>query len=40
MNGEPRFVSACTARSLWNEYRVYDDRVELGTIFRDMAGPF
>jgi hypothetical protein len=40
MSEEPRFVSACTARSLWNEYRVYDDRVELHTLFGTWRVPF
>jgi len=26
---EPIYLSKGTARSIWNEYRVYEDRVEL-----------
>jgi hypothetical protein len=40
MSDQPRFVSACTLRSLWNEYRVYDDRVELDTLFGPWRVPF
>jgi hypothetical protein len=40
MSDKPRFVSSCTIRSLWNEYRVYDDRVELDTLFGPWRIPF
>jgi hypothetical protein len=32
MADTPLYTSPCAARSLWHEYRVYDDRVELDTL--------
>jgi hypothetical protein len=34
------YASKCAARSLWQEYRVYGDRVELDTLFGTLAVPF
>ena len=33
-------TSATTAKSLWQEYRIYDDRVEFDTHFGMMTVPF
>jgi hypothetical protein len=40
MNEMPRFMSRCTARSLWHEYRIYDDRIELPSILGTWRVPF
>ena len=37
---QPLHVSKCTARGLWQEYRIFDDRVELLTHFGTMTVPF
>lgn len=34
------YTSKCLARSLWQEYRVYDDRVELDTLLGTLRVPF
>ena len=34
------YTSPCAARSLWHEYRVYADRVELDTLTGTLAVPF
>jgi hypothetical protein len=34
------YTSKCTARSLWHEYRVYGDRVELDSMFGTITVPF
>jgi len=36
----PLYTSPCAARSLWHEYRVYADRVELDTLAGTLAIPF
>src|SRR5262245_53985897 len=33
------YVSKCTSKSLWHEYRVYDDRVELDSMFGTITVP-
>ena len=40
MNDTPVYTSPSTARSLWQEYRVYGDRLEFGTLFGTMTVPF
>ena len=39
MSDTPRYVSKSTVKSLWQEYRVYDDRIELDTLFGQMRIP-
>ena len=34
------YTSRSTVKSLWQEYRVYDDRVEFDTLFGKMIVPF
>ena len=34
------YVSKSTARSLWQEYRIYNDHVEFGTHFGTISIPF
>jgi hypothetical protein len=36
----PLYTSPCAARSLWHEYRVYPDRVELDTLTGTLTVPF
>ncbi len=36
----PVYRSRCTSRSLWQKYRVFDDRLELDTRFGLMSIPF
>jgi hypothetical protein len=36
----PIYTSACSVKSLWQEYRIYDDRVELHTWFGPWVIPF
>ena len=40
MSQEPVYTSPSTGRSLWQEYRVFDDRVEFDTHFGMMTIPF
>jgi hypothetical protein len=40
MTDTPIFVSESTVKSLWREYRIYDDRVEFDTLFGKMTVPF
>jgi hypothetical protein len=40
MGSTPVFTSKCTAKSLWQEYVIYDDRIEFGTLFGKMTVPF
>jgi hypothetical protein len=40
MNEAPIYTSKCTVKSLWHEYRIYDDRVELETGLGPMKVPF
>ncbi len=40
MNNTPQFVSKNTARSLWQEYRIYEDRLEFDTLAGQMTIPF
>jgi hypothetical protein len=37
---EPRYTSRSTVRSLWQEYRIYDDRLEFDTHFGMLTVPF
>ena len=40
MSETPVYTSKSTVKSLWQEYRVYDDHVEFGTLFGQMMVPF
>ena len=39
MSDTPIYTSKSTVKSLWQEYRVYDDRVEFDTLFGQMTVP-
>jgi hypothetical protein len=36
----PVYTSKSSVKSLWQEYRIYDDRLEFGTLFGQMTIPF
>jgi len=40
MSQEPIHTSRSTAKSIWQEYRIYGDRVEFDTLFGMMTVPF
>ncbi len=40
MDTEPIYVSESTAKSIWQEYRIYSNRVEFDTHFGCMTIPF
>ena len=40
MNKKPVYASKSTVRSLWQEYYIYDDRLEFDTVFGRMTIPF
>lgn len=40
MSEAPTFASPCTAKSLWHEYRIYADRLELDSLFGRWVIPF
>jgi hypothetical protein len=40
MDNAPVYTSESTAKSIWQEYRIYDDRVEFDTKFGMMVIPF
>ncbi len=40
MNTTPLYTSRSTVKSLWQEYRIYEDRVEFDTLFGKMTVPF
>ena len=40
MSETAKYISKSTMKSLWQEYRVYDDRVEFDTHFGIMSIPF
>lgn len=35
-----KYTSKCTAKSLWQEYRIYNDHLEFGTLFGNVIIPF
>jgi hypothetical protein len=39
MSNTPRYTSKSTAKSLWQEYRIYDDRLEFDTLLGRMKIP-
>ena len=39
MTEKPMYVSPCSAKSLWQEYRIYSDRVEFGTHLGTLVVP-
>ncbi|MCH8967243.1 MAG: hypothetical protein IID43_06160 [Planctomycetes bacterium] len=40
MSHAPIYMSKSTVKSLWQEYRIYDDHVEFDTLFGQMQIPF
>jgi len=40
MGEEPVYISKSTARSLWQEYRIYEDHIEFATHFGNVVIPF
>jgi len=40
MADAPLYTSSCAARSLWHEYRIYADRVELDPLAGTLTVPF
>ena len=40
MSDTPIYTSKSTVKSLWQEYRIYDNRVEFDTLFGQMTVPF
>ncbi|MBE0643082.1 MAG: hypothetical protein IH600_03295 [Bacteroidetes bacterium] len=40
MDDTPLYTSPCTAKSLWQEYRIYSDRIEFATLLGNMVVPF
>jgi hypothetical protein len=40
MSNAPIYTSKCSAKSLWQEYRIYDDRAEFHTWFGPWVVPF
>lgn len=40
MSEEPVYTSKSTSKSLWQEYRIYGDRVEFATHFGTIQIPF
>jgi hypothetical protein len=40
MSDTPLYVSKCSLKNFWQEYRIYDDRLEFDTLFGRMTVPF
>ena len=40
MDKEPIYISASTTKSIWQEYRIFNNRVEIDTMFGLMVIPF
>jgi len=40
MSDTPIYASRSTVKNLWQEYRIYDNRIEFGTLFGQMTVPF
>ena len=40
MADEPIYISQSSAKSIWQEYRIYEDRLEFGTLLGTMSVPF
>jgi len=40
MDEKPIHVSGSSAKSLWQEYRLFNDRIEFHTLFGTMTVPF
>jgi hypothetical protein len=40
MEASPIYTSQSTVKSLWQEYRIYDDHLEFDTLFGRMEIPF
>jgi hypothetical protein len=39
MSEDPLYVSPCSGTSLWQEYRIYDDRIEFQTLLGTLLVP-
>ena len=40
MSDAPVYTSKSSVKSLWQEYRIYEDRLEFSTLFGQMTIPF
>jgi hypothetical protein len=40
MSAAPIYTSKSSVKSLWQEYRIYEDHLEFGTLFGQMTIPF
>ena len=40
MSDKPKYVSPSTVRSLWQEYRIFADRLELDSLYGLISVPF
>jgi len=40
MNDKPAYASKSIAKNLWQEYLIYDDRLEINTLLGRMTVPF
>jgi hypothetical protein len=40
MDQEPLYKSKCSVKNFWSEYRIFDDRVDLDTVFKTLTVPF
>lgn len=40
MNDKPIYTSRSTNKSIWQEYLIYNDRIEFNTLFGKMTVPF
>jgi hypothetical protein len=40
MGSDPVYTSKSTVKSIWQEYHIFDDRVEFDTLFGKMTVPF
>ncbi len=40
VSDKPIYMSKSTVKNIWQEYRVYDDRLEFDTLFGRMTIPF
>lgn len=40
MNNKPISTSKSTNKSIWQEYLIYNDRIEFNTLFGKMTVPF
>jgi hypothetical protein len=40
MSENPLYKSKCSVKNFWQEYRIYDDRLEFSTLFGMIVVPF